>query len=302
MSSEARIQQRILGGREEIAGTPALAQLFLLDRTARGWRNPVSLLNLGASMMGGQIAALGLKAAALSAPDTRPGAVHILFLSAPDPNAPCDILVEPMRDGRRLSHRLTRITQGDKLRAQVTTALATPALADGGPDYSCAIPPPTMPDPDTLPTRAERLPGVPTGSIEAMILTGFPFLDIRFVASSEPTQDGCSYFWVRVPDAGGMDAIDHYGLLTVISDFWCALPVHQLASARAAMGENFVTTSLDHALWFEAEPDCAQWMLVEMRVLAVGRSVSTMQSRIWTRDGQPLANCTQQCLLVPSIA
>jgi acyl-CoA thioesterase-2 len=289
----------VIGGLDPLSGPAALAALFVLDRTDEGWRNRVSLHNIGGQTFGGQIAALGMKAAYVDVGDRLPSAIHVLFLSAPDPMHASTIIVEPIRDGRRLTHRLARSTQGGRARAQVQATLAAPALSSEGPTFAYGVQPPAVPDPEDLPTRAQLLAVADKTrtALDARILAGHPFLDIRIVPRL--TEPGArARFWVRAVDAAGFGAIDQLCLLTLISDFWCTLPVHHLPGAQAMLGDKLITTSLDHALWFHAVPDCSAWMLFEMDCCTVGAGVALLQARVWSREGQMLANCSQQALLI----
>jgi acyl-CoA thioesterase-2 len=286
---------------EPFAPGASLTDLFALDPQGSVWRNRQTILNIGGIMLGGHIAAFGIKAAWLTARDALPAAAHVLMLSSPDPQQPCDHQVEVIRDGRRLAHRNTAISQNGRLCAQVTNTLARPALAQSAPAFRHPIRPPAVPEPQSLPGREDLLAALPpsAGGMRRRILQGHPFLDIREVPCDKG-QDGHGMFWVRVVEAAGLEPIDQYCLLALISDFWFVLPIHHLPGASAAMGDDFVTTSLDHALWFHGQPDCADWMLFDMRASAAGGGLGTKHGEVWDRTGQPLATFAQHSLLFPS--
>ena len=153
-----------------------LAAMFAFDFNPGDWRNQVSLMNVGGIMLGGHIAALGVKAACLSAGNTIPASAHVLFLSGPDPLLPCELQVETIRDGQRLAHRETSISQNGRMRARVTTALARPALSSRGPAFRHTVLSPAVPDPETLPTRQTLLSTLPVnaGNLRRKILLGPP--------------------------------------------------------------------------------------------------------------------------------
>lgn len=297
--TEAYPPPRVVGGFEGLEGD-ALADLFRLDGAAPSWTNRTSLLNIGGQMLGGHIAAIGLKSATLSAGGTVPSALHVLFLSAPEPSQSCDIYVEPLRDGRRFAHRLTRMSQNGQIRAQVSTTLSNEGLIAQAPFFEHHQTRPLAPEPDTLATRDEvrASASFPAKSIHTLILSGHPFLDIRFVPHSL-SDDGRALFWVKVPGFTNFDVVDHFCMLTLISDFWFTLPVHDLPSARATLGTNFATTSLDHALWFHGRPDCSAWMLFEMSAPVASGGIAAMQARVWSQDGRVIATCLQHALIIP---
>lgn len=250
-------------------------------------------------MLGGHIAGLGVKAACLSAGNTVPASAHVLFLSGPDPLLPCDLHVETIRDGQRLAHRETSISQNGRMRARLTTTLARPALSSSGPAFRHMVLSPAVPDPETLPTRQTLLSTLPdnAGNLRRKILLGHPFLDIREILCDRG-QDGHGQFWVKVPGAESLAPIDHFCLLTLISDFWFSLPIHHLPGAAETLGLDFITTSLDHAIWYHAQPDCSDWILFDMRAMAAGGGIATLQAKAFSSDGQPLATIIQNALIL----
>jgi acyl-CoA thioesterase-2 len=285
---------------EAFASETQLHDLFAVHQEEGHFKNRISLLNLGGIMLGGQLAALGIKAAWTSASDALPVAAHILFIASPDVERPCDIHVHAIRDGKRLAHRSTAIKQGERLCAQVTTTMARPTIAQSAVDYRHSAPPPKVPLPETLLGRSALLEALPDDetSLQIKLLRGYPFLDIRPVPC-EPGLSGRGIFWVRADGAQDLSGIDHYCLLALLTDFWFPLPVHHLPGAADVMGTNFVSTSLDHGLWFHAQPNCGEWILFEMCSTVAGDGLASMQGQAWTADGQRIASFTQIAMLIP---
>lgn len=276
------------------------AKLFQLDGAEEEWRSCVSLLNLGGKMLGGHILALGIKAACQTTGDAVPHAIHALLLEGPDPARPLDLSVDRIRDGRRLVHRVTTIRQGDRISARITTTHAQPDLAGSTHDYRHSVPPPDVPWPEELPTRDSLLKALPpsTGQLRRAILQGHPYFDIREVPC-DPGQDGRGLFWARAEQARDLSPVDHYCLMALLTDFWFPLPTHYLPGAAEAMGPDFISSSLDHALWFHTQPDCTQWTLFDMRATAAGGGLSTLRGEAWTREGHSLATFAQTSILFP---
>ncbi|NBB50447.1 hypothetical protein GVN24_19410 [Rhizobium sp. CRIBSB] len=276
------------------------AELFALDPSDGGWRNRVCLLNLGGMMLGGHIIALGIKAAWLAAREALPHAVHALLLEGPDPGRPCELEVETIRDGRRLAHRTASIRQGSRTGARITTTLVHPELARSSPDYHHSAPAPSVPAPEDLPERQALINALPasTGPLRRGILQAYPYFDIREVPC-DPGQDGRGVFWIRAEGARGLSPIDQFCLLALMTDYWFPLPTHHLPGAAEVMGADFVSSSLDHALWFNTQPDCSDWMLFDMRATAANGGLSTLRGEAWTRDGRALATFAQTSILAP---
>ena len=298
-TGDAAISHRMYHAMEPINDPTLLTQVFALDRYEDHWRNRATILNLADTMLGGHIVALGIKATSLTVNEAVPVAAHILLLSAPSPQEPCDVRVEDIRDGRRFAHRSASISQGDRLCARISGSFAHPPLGQRPPDGGRVKNAPLVPDPETLPTRQQVLDALPStaGPLRRSILRGHPFLDIREVPCPK-APDGMGVFWVRVPDAKALAAIDHYCLLALISDYWFPLPLHNLGESQSAVDSNLPVTSLDHALWFHAQPDCSDWILFQMRASAVGGGLGTLRGEAWDRSGQPIATFVQMALTV----
>ena len=137
-----------------------------------------------------------------------------------------------------------------------------------------------------------------TGQLRRGILQGHPYFDIREVPY-DPGQDGRGLFWIRAEGAKDLSAIDQYCLRALITDYWFPLPTHHLPGAAEALGADFVSSSLDHALWFSAQPDCSDWILFDMRATAANGGLSTLTGQAWTRDGRALATFAQTSILAP---
>ena len=298
-TADTALSHRTYHAMEPIEGPTLRAQMFALDQHKNHWRNRSTILNIADTMLGGHILALGMKATALMADEAAPVAAHILLLSGPDPKHPCDFRVENIRDGRRLAHRSASISQGDRLRARITGSFAHPPLGQRRSDDHPVKRAPPVPEPEHLPTRQQLLDTLParTGSLRRGILRGHPFLDIREVPCPR-APDGMGMFWVRVPDAKALEAIDHYCLLALISDYWFPLPLHNIGESQSAVDCDLPVTSLDHALWFHAQPDCSDWNLFQMRASAAAGGLGTLRGEAWNRAGEPVATFVQMALTV----
>lgn len=285
---------RVFQAQDEFDNPGQLADLLALHQHDGVWRNQAAMLNLAGTMLGGHIIALGLKAAHQQAGGAVPVALHVLLLAGPNPQEPSDFPVDPIRDGRRFVHRGGAMVQSNRTCARFTATFAHPPLGQGLPYDGKTNKAPCVPAPETLPTRQQVLDTLPTsaGRLRRSILRGFPFLDIREVPCA-PDANGMGMFWLRVPDANALSAIDHYCLLALISDFWFPLPLHNVADCMNNGSEDMPLVSLDHALWFHTQPNCADWMLFRMQASASGGGLGTSQGEAWNRAGQPIANFMQ---------
>jgi len=286
----------VITGSDAVADADGLEDLVTLDQVDGAWRNRCCLLNVGGQVLGGQLAAHCLMAAAISSPDSTAHTLQLAFVQAANPKEPFHIKSADLRSGRRLSHRSVHLGQAGQV---VATALVT-LQSRASPPATVAwranqemphVPPPEHCEPRSLnPSECDPLVVALAG--------GHPYLEIRSTRGYRPgdTQlaDGRAWYWLRVPLARNLAPAAHYALLTLASDFWFTLPVH---GATISPRTPFTTTSLDHTVWFHDHADLGEWLLVETQRLLLERDVGLMSARYWSRHGRPVATVMQQALI-----
>lgn len=283
-----------------VVGPQALADLIAVDATDRNWRNRTCLLNPARQPLGGQLAAHALMAGCAGGTG-EPGSLQFLFVEGANPAQHYTVSVETLRDGRRLAHRALRLSQNGRVLG--TGALTLRSIDD--PDRRSAnVHQPTMPSapaPDDLPTRAALLDAVADdiSPLGRMMLQTYPFLDIRDVNVGVSHK---ALFWLKIPGSATLDAAQHYGLLTLASDFWYSLPIHSVFPDRDEATRSLLSLSLDHAIWFHTRPDCAQWMLWEVDAIMHDDRYGMVRAHVWQADGTFLATIAQQVMLRAMVA
>jgi acyl-CoA thioesterase II len=284
---------------DDIADARSLRDLVALDPDGAGWRNRTVHLNLEGPVLGGQIAAHCMVAAADGADERfHPSALHILFASAPAKDRAWRLECEHLRDGRRFAQRLVRLTQQGKLLAHASNILqARGDSPENTIDYS--PPMPVVPGPESLASRAELRSAMQLGAFAQAMLAGHEFMDIRpvpdEVAERLQGHGTQSAYWLRMPLARGLDPITQMALLTLASDFWYSLPLQAIGRKQGVM-ETPMTTSLDHCIWFHAPVDCSEWLLFQAAGTVVGGGVGMKRAMIWQADGRLVANVEQRAL------
>jgi acyl-CoA thioesterase-2 len=286
---------KLIGACEPLSGTDALSNLFALDADETGRRNRQCMLNIAGQVLGGHLAAHCVTAAAESGDGLEPGALHVLFVSGADPRQHYHVETEALRTGRRIAHRNMRLTQHGKVLVEASAILqARPVDASSQFRFHPAMPP--VPYPEDLTPRALRPDEQNRLNIEMM--ESYPFLEIRglsgYVPGMNPINGERAFYWVRVAESATLDKIGHYALLTLASDFWYTLPVHGLSDEDRP---SFITTSLDHAIWFHNRPDFSQWTLVETQGVLAENDIGFKRASFWSRCGRPIATVMQQALI-----
>src|ERR1700728_3525171 len=103
-------------------------------------------------VFGGQVAAQALIAAGRTVEHGRIHSLHSYFLRPGDPEVPILYEVDRIRDGRSFStRRVVAIQHGEA----IFNLSASFHVDESGPEHQ--VPMPEVPDPETLPTLAERL-------------------------------------------------------------------------------------------------------------------------------------------------
>ena len=286
---------------DDVASPQALADLVALDRDEQGWRNRTTHLNVAGPVLGGQIAAHCLVAAADGADGYLPSALHILFASAPSRDRAWNLDCEHLRDGRRFAQRLVRLTQDGRF---IAHASAIFQAEEGTPEVAIdhRPPMPRLPGPETLPTRADLRRTSDPDIFDRAMYEGHEFMDIRPVpdeiAQALPGHGMQSAYWLRMPHAAGLDQITQMALLTLASDFWYSLPL-QAIGRRQGLTETPKTTSLDHCIWFHDRLDCGEWLLFQASAPVAAGGVGMKRAMIWQADGRLVANVEQRALARP---
>jgi acyl-CoA thioesterase II len=248
-------------------------------------------------VFGGQVAAQALVAAGRTVDPTRTvHSLHGYFVRPGDATVPITFQVENIRDGRSFSVRRSVATQRGET---IFFMSASFHRQEEGLDHQTPAPP-EVPQPEDVPTMAERLARYPERlGIWAVIPRP---IDVRYVGEpgwvrpgdrpAEPRQR----VWMRIDGKLPDDPLLHACLLTYASDLTL------LDSVLNTHGEvwgpgGFVGASLDHALWLHRPFRADEWFLHDCWSPSAsgGRGLATGQ--MFDRDGRLIASATQEGLL-----
>ncbi len=203
--------------------------------------------------------------------------------------------VELLRDGRSFSTRQVRAYQNGKV---VYVALASFHAPEPGSDYSVPMPA-GLPDPESLPSSADILAGVP-GSAARYWSSGRSF-DQRHVPGPLYTEVtgapvGAQAVWLRPFSTLPDDQDVHTAALAYVCDYTILeslLRVHGLAWADAGL----VTASLDHAMWFHRPARLDDWVLYSQQAVSTQQARGLAIGQLYTRSRELLATVGQEGLI-----
>jgi acyl-CoA thioesterase-2 len=203
--------------------------------------------------------------------------------------------VDRIRDGRSFTTRRAVAVQHGKA---IFALSASFQIEEPGMDH--AEPMPTVPDPETLPTRLESL-GEVAEKLGRYATAPRP-IDIRYV--TEPpwrTRDrgpsaARSQVWMRADGKLPDDELLQVCVLTYASDMTLLDAV--LARHGVYWGtDNVMGASLDHALWFHRPFRADEWFLYDCVSPSASNARGLATGRFFSRDGQLIATVVQEGLL-----
>jgi len=284
----------LLTGQVVVDGLVKLLDLERIEENIfRGVSPSVSLQRV----FGGQVAGQALVAATRTVgTDRHVHSLHSYFIRPGDPSVPIVYLVERIRDGRSFSvRRVMAVQHGDP----IFTLSASFQLEQGGIDHQRQLP--DVPDPEGLPTFAERLAGF--DELQDFMSRIPQAFDIRYVDDPPWVQRGLGprenqphRIWMKADGKLPDEETLHVCVLTFASDLNLldSVLIHHGMAARL---DPLTMASLDHAMWFHRQFRADDWFLYESSSPSAsgGRGLAT--GRFFTRDGRLVASVTQEGMI-----
>jgi acyl-CoA thioesterase-2 len=249
-------------------------------------------------VFGGQVAGQALVAAGRTVPEERHvHSLHAYFLRPGDPTVPIVYEVDRIRDGRSFTTRRVVAVQHGK---PIFNLSASFQVVEPGVEHQAAMP--DAPDPESLPTLAERwkqlgLP--PSERIERPRPIDIRHIDDPPWLPNTDTSERRAFHQVWVKTAGALpdDELTHVCAVTYASDMTL------LDSALLADGlvwdddRKLMVASLDHAMWFHRPFRADDWLLYDQQSPSASNARGLAIGRFFTRDGRHVASVVQEGLL-----
>ncbi len=253
-------------------------------------------------LFGGQVAAQSLVAAGRTVEGERPPhSLHAYFLRGGDPAHPVVYTVDPIRDGGSFTTRRVVAQQHGKaiFSMGVSFHKIEPGFEHGAPM------PRDLPDPESLPTWAERAAqlGDKVPKEFRAWLEREHAIEFRSTAGEgglfgSAGRDGQLRIWLRATGTLPEDPFLHRCLLTYASD----MALLDAMTRRHVPGPAFrhvMAASLDHAIWFHRDGRADDWVLYEQDSPSAAGARGFARGSLFSRDGQLLASVAQEGLIRP---
>jgi acyl-CoA thioesterase-2 len=273
-------------GAAEVARFVELLELTPLgaDRF-RAWNPPHPKEHIQQSLFGGQVAAHALRAAQLTVEaDHRVHSLHGYFLRPGKDDAPTELRVNRIRDGRSFTTRTVVAFQGEEAIFNLTASFhgdepggdfATPIAAD--------LPLPAELMRDQQP-RFDRM-GVDS-PFERLDVPGLSFRDRNDVPRRA--------MWIRLRAPLPDDPALHACAITFISDMGVLGAVR---ATRGRMREPAMAASLDHAVWFHRPARADEWLLYDINAKSTSGARGLGLATMHTVDGTHVLSVGQEGLV-----
>ncbi|MGC0418892.1 acyl-CoA thioesterase [Embleya sp. AB8] len=249
-------------------------------------------------VFGGWLVAQALAAAgATVGADRVPHSLHTSFLRPADPTLPLTYRVTRTLQGRTLSHRQVDVLQADKVLVHLVASFRVTRPES---PFDHAPTAPAMPDPETLPTLAERLAAL-DGPLRRPGLVRHNPVDLRFV---EPPSWADETFTARPAHNAVWGRVDgelpdrpllHACAIAYATDL-NILDTLVLPHANA-LGRRWIPrASLDHTIRFHRPFRADRWWLYDQEGTTLHAAHGTVHGRLFDAAGTLFATVSQEAL------
>lgn len=262
--------------------------LFRGQSPAVGWQR----------LFGGLVISQALAATQRTVPSDRfVHSLHAYFLRPGDPAIPVVYEVDRIRDGGSFTTRRAIAVQHGKpiFALSASFHLDEPGLAHeiAMPDIT---PPEDLPDADTI---YERFLRHAPANVRQYWLRERP-VEIRPVSMThyisadrlEPSQ----HVWVKANGRVPEDRSTAAAVLAYISDM-TLLDTALFPHGLSVFSEIIQGASLDHAMWFHADPDFSDWLLYTQDSPFSGGARGLSRGSLYNRSGRLVASVAQEGLI-----
>ncbi len=230
-------------------------------------------------VFGGQLLAQSLVAGSAGHEGKRAKTLHTVFARGASPDAPLDIVVEPMHAGRAFASSTVTISQGDRLctRSLVLLSAEEPDL------IRHADPAPAVPAPEDAPDSGEwEIRVVDDVDISDPELTGPPDLDV----------------WTRFPGAPDDPTTDQALLAFATDGFLIGTAMRPHAGVGQSQAHVTLSTGVvSHTITFHEPSPARDWLLLSHHSPYAGRGRSYGRADVFRADGTLVASYVQDAMI-----
>jgi len=250
------------------------------------------------NLFGGQLIAQAAVAASATVEGQELHSLHATFLRPGSITKPVRLEVERVRDGRRVSSRLVRVMQDDKMLTLVTCSHRTPL---DGFDHQQAQ------SASGDPLTAATLSGLATAEDreKTTFLIGsedLPSIEVRIPgrqAYFSTQAEARRHYWLRAPSLAGQDDPElHRQALIYLSDYLLS-GASLIPHVLPLPGHHVFVASLDHALWIHRPLRCDDWLLFETESPSASAGTGLTRALVYDRSGALVASVAQEAMQLP---
>jgi len=281
---------------DAVDGLVAILDLEELEVNIFRGRSPQEMRQ---RVFGGQVAGQALVAAGRTVETGIVHSLHAYFLRPGDPAAPILYTVDRIRDGRTFTTRRVVAIQHGRAIFHLSASFQP---EEDGPDHQIEMP--NAPDPETLPTIAERIADV-RDTIHPEIVKWFERdrpIDTRAVGGGNPFRPVArpprQLVWLRADGRLPDPLLLHQCVVAYASDL-TLLDTATLPHAIAWNDPSYVMASLDHAMWFHRPFRADEWLLYAQESPSAHGARGFTTGHIFTRDGRLVCSVAQEGLVRP---
>jgi acyl-CoA thioesterase-2 len=244
---------------------------------------------------GGQVAGQALVAAGRTvAPERRVHSLHAYFLRAGDPRVPILYEVDRIRDGNSFTTRRVVAIQHGRAIFNLQASFKVPEA--GGMEHELEMP--TAPDPESLPTFAERMAPY-ADQYPEWVKRPRP-MDLRFVdaptRAREVGRAANQQVWFRADGTLPEDPLLHACVVAYASDM-TLLDTVMLPHRVSFDDPDLQGASLDHAMWFHRPFRADDWLLYDEESTSASDMRGLARGEIFTREGRLAVSVVQEGLV-----
>ena len=250
-------------------------------------------------VFGGQVLGQALVAAGRTVEKRRAHSFHAYFLRPGDPTTPILYQVDRTRDGRSFTTRRVVAIQHGR---PIFHMEASFQIDEPGPEHRASMP--DVPEPESLPTWAERMEPYLSGQdvrTDSWIRRPRP-IETRFVTEWNPIEPvklpPRLLVWIRAAGRLRDDVLLHQCVAAYASDL-SLLDAAVMPHAISWLDDSHQIASLDHAMWFHDDFRADEWLLYEQDSPAAGGARGFATGRLFTRDGRLVVSMVQEGLIRP---
>lgn len=248
-------------------------------------------------VFGGQVLGQALVAASATVVGRIVHSLHAYFLRPGDFDAPIVYEVDRSRDGHSFSNRrVVAIQHGEQI-FNMTASFQIPQ-----PGVEHQLPMPQVPPPEDLHDmdthQREMIPQFPE-KLRRLFEHQRPF-EFRPVRMPDYFRrerlEPIKHVWFRAVDRPPDDVALQRCLLAYVSDYHL-LDTATLPHAVSWFGSGVRLASIDHAMWFHADVQVADWLLYSIDSPSASGARGFCRGSIFTRAGKLVASTAQEGLI-----